>query len=88
LTPDFALNSKLQAAERLQSLPCIVFARELDSDRSVVSLSDGCFLLTEYLPDELCSQNSARLSFNQIIYPEDWIELLSCIDLATLRNGS
>jgi diguanylate cyclase (GGDEF)-like protein len=88
LTPDFALNSELQAAKCLQSLPCIVFARNLDGDRSVVSLSDGCFLLTEYLPDELCSQHASKASFNQIIYPEDWIELLSCIELAALKSQS
>ncbi|NJM76755.1 MAG: PAS domain-containing protein [Acaryochloridaceae cyanobacterium RU_4_10] len=88
MTPDFALNSELQAAKCLQSLPCIVFARNLDGDRSVVSLSDGCFLLTEYLPDELCSQYASKSSFNQIIYPEDWIELLSCIELAALKSQS
>jgi diguanylate cyclase (GGDEF)-like protein len=69
-----------QAALRLNSIPGIAFGRYLDADRSVYFLSEACLALTDYPAQELLSQSEDALTFNDLIYPEDLVDLLAHID--------
>jgi diguanylate cyclase (GGDEF)-like protein len=71
-----------QAALRLNSLPGIAFGRCLDADRSVYFLAGACLALTEYSAQELCSQSTDELAFNDLIYSEDWSGWLAQVNTA------
>ncbi|WP_404790559.1 EAL domain-containing protein [Altericista sp. CCNU0014] len=68
------------AALRLNAIPGIAFGRCLDADRSIYFLSEACLALTDYSACELLSPAEGGLTFNDLIYPEDLVDLLAHID--------
>ncbi len=86
MTIELALHQEHDATKLLQSLPGIVFSRNADDEHSVNFLSEGCVLLTEYTPHELSPQATSNLTFNDLIYPEDWVELQASIEFALTHS--
>ncbi len=67
-------RGKLQDYKRFQStllsnLPGMVYRCLNDEDWTMEYVSDGCFELTGYAPDDLIL--SRGISYNQLIHPDD-----------------
>lgn len=68
----------------LDNLPGMAFRCKYDFGWTIEYASDGCFQITGYRSEELI--NSSRLSFNNIIYPDDRKRLRSEIRAAVKHH--
>jgi diguanylate cyclase (GGDEF)-like protein len=75
-TPDFS------APPPLHTLPGIIFSRSCIGEKAMQFLSPACQLLTEYSPEMLLTAAAETLSFNRIIYSEDFLDVMSRIEIA------
>jgi diguanylate cyclase (GGDEF)-like protein/PAS domain S-box-containing protein len=75
--------SRLQSL--LDMLPGIAFTCETDAELSMRFLSQGCFEITGYRPDELLQ---LPLGYNSLIYPEDLQKVLNTVKVAAQREQS
>lgn len=61
-------ESERSKAVLISNLPGVAYRCKNDADWTMTFLSDGCYELTGYYPEELLSNN--RISFNQLISPK------------------
>lgn len=74
ITERKVIEEALQASEKtlstlMNNLPGIVYRCQNDHEWTMEVLSEGCRRLTGYSPEDLLHNN--KLSFNDIIYPDD-----------------
>lgn len=75
--------SRLQSL--LDMLPGIAFTCETDADLSMRFLSQGCFEITGYRPEELLQ---LPLGYNSLIYPGDLEKVLNTVQVAAQQERS
>ncbi|MGO9147842.1 MAG: PAS domain S-box protein [Desulfomonilia bacterium] len=66
----------------ISNLPGMVYRCRNDAERTMESVSKGCYKLTGYTPDELIGNR--RVSYGQIIHPEDretvWAQIQNALE--------
>lgn len=68
LTENSLLESERRLATLMSNLPGLVYRCKNDREWSMEFVSEGCFALTGYYPEDLI--NNRKLSFNDIIAPD------------------
>ncbi len=71
-------------ANLLHNLPGMAYRCENDSKWSMLFLSEGCFSLTGYSPQELLKNRD--LSYNDMIHPDDRALVSEAVRLGVLQN--
>jgi len=81
------LSEPDQLATLINTLPGIVFRCSNDAEWSMTYLSDGCYELTGYHPEELAGQQRSR-TYNQITHPDDLPKVLTAIHQSIQQQSS
>ncbi|MEP0891590.1 PAS domain S-box protein [Leptolyngbya sp. NM2-A1] len=77
--------SQTQLMSLIDSLPGIVFAASADPDWTMQYLSQGCYALTGYTPEELAGPDRT-ISYNAITDPDDLPQVLQSIGEAIAQD--
>lgn len=77
--------SQTQLMALVNSLPGIVFAASADADWTMQYLSQGCYTLTGYTPEELTGQQRS-VTYNDITHPDDLPQVLQAIGEAIAQH--
>jgi PAS domain S-box-containing protein len=83
------VEDALQETQRMlwgliSNLPGMIYRRLTDSDWTIRFVSEGCFDLTGYLPEDL--MDNRRISLQQLTHPDDWDRVLEQIKTALEAN--
>ncbi|OFY49010.1 MAG: hypothetical protein A2X22_10770 [Bacteroidetes bacterium GWF2_49_14] len=79
-------HSKRELSTLMDNLPGMVYSCLNDHDWTMKFMSEGAYELTGYLPDELLE--SKKVSFNDIIHPDDVERVWEMVQAAVRNNQS